>query len=452
MKNRPTYRLDQSALDQREFVFLREALSRSHRIDAKGLLIDADRLAEIRKLMRNDSTGRSRFFGWHLQDCTFGPGCDFSQADFRSCWFDGSEFGDGASFCDSVFDYANFKGVRFGNDALFERAHLKTKAEFHGARFGDRCRFAYARFKASQFFDARFGADAGFARVVFTASAEFHAARFGPRANFAEAQFPTSVDFAGVDFGEKLQMVSVRFAGSPTFVGASFGTRARLTRWRVAGSLVMRAARFLGEMSLHGLRVEGDAIFEHAHFYGYVDLGDIAIGGGGYFQGVGFTSATRVGPIESSRELRMASLRNPQTRCDRGRFYGDGALRREGTTPEGECVVRSGESRCAPPPNIGPPGEDLGRGVAATCEPLPSGGDSGGSRGDLGVMREGLVSRMRRGREGPICASARGATRLPTWCFRFLPVTVFGGIAVPGLRLSATRSGGLGGGGRRRTD
>jgi uncharacterized protein YjbI with pentapeptide repeats len=295
-------------LDRRDFAGLRDALSRRHRIDAQGLRIEADRLAEMRALMRNDSTGRSRFFGWRLQDCTFGAACDFSRADLRSCWFDGSEFGDGANFCDSTFDYANFKNTCFGNGTLFERANLKTKAEFHGATFGDRCRFAYARFKSSQFVDARFGSDAGFARVIFTASAKFHSTRFGPRANFAEAQFPTSVDFAGANFGEKLQMVSVRFAGSPAFIGASFGTRARLTRWRVAGSLVMRAARFLGEMSLHGLRAEGDAIFEHAHFYGYVDLGEISIGGAGYFDGIGFTSATRVGPITAARELRMGSL------------------------------------------------------------------------------------------------------------------------------------------------
>jgi uncharacterized protein YjbI with pentapeptide repeats len=308
MKTRPTFRLDQSALERRDFASLRNALSRSHRIDARGLRIDAERLGEVRALMRNDSTGRSRFFGWHLQNCTFGAGCDFSRADFRSCWFDSSEFGDGANFCDSTFDYGNFKSTCFGNDTLFERVNLKMKAEFRGATFGDRCRFAYARFKSSQFFDARFGSDASFARVNFTASAKFHSSRFGPRANFAEAQFPVTVDFAGADFGEKLQMVSVRFAGSPAFVGASFGTRARLTRWRVAGTLVMRAARFLGEMSLHGLRVEGDAIFEHAHFYGYVDLGEITIGGAGYFDGVGFTSATRVGPIASAQELRMGSL------------------------------------------------------------------------------------------------------------------------------------------------
>jgi uncharacterized protein YjbI with pentapeptide repeats len=134
-------------------------VTRTGHVDARGVTLSADRLAEALNALPTDDDGRRLLRG-------------------------------------GSFDNAHFTG-----DTVFDELRISGDARFQGATFSGDASFTRTTFTGDAGFDeATFTGDAGFDEATFTGNAGFSRARFSGAARFGGARFSGAARFGGATF------------------------------------------------------------------------------------------------------------------------------------------------------------------------------------------------------------------------------------------------------------
>jgi hypothetical protein len=139
-------------------------LGESQPLDARGVVITAERLTELLDRLRSGD-GRPRL-----------PVAHFERARFEAANFEDVRFLGDAHFDDARFDGdARFARTQFAGDAHFDHAIVGEVAHFQKAQFAKEADFRWVEAKSGRFKEAQFSGEARFDRAGFSSGLDLRA-------------------------------------------------------------------------------------------------------------------------------------------------------------------------------------------------------------------------------------------------------------------------------------